>query len=209
MNKNVDELQDLFNSELMTNSIPISNPESLYLKNNQNTIKENKNYKEINNKMLEENCQKQNLEKEIENLNEIIKEKEKEIEELKEENEKSKKNVTSFSNINKRDSSKELENRISLVGEGNEQETIKRLVERLKEIKNENEADKELIKIMKEDQKNMKAKLAGFETFGGKIKDYNEFIKLFNIILKDYKPKKKEQKEALAKLKEHLKKELD
>ena len=62
---------------------------------------------------------------------------------------------------------------------------------------------------MKEDQKNMKAKLAGFETFGGKIKDYNEFIKLFNIILKDYKPKKKEQKEALAKLKEHLKKELD
>ena len=159
--------------------------------------------------MLEENCQKQNLEKEIGNLNEIIKEKEKEIEELKEENEKSKKNVTSFSNINKRDSSKELENRISLVGEGNEQETIKRLVERLKEIKNENEADKELIKIMKEDQKNMKAKLAGFETFGGKIKDYNEFIKLFNLILKDYKPKKKEQKEALAKLKEHLKKELD
>jgi hypothetical protein len=159
--------------------------------------------------MLEENCQKQNLEKEIGNLNEIIKEKEKEIEELREENEKSKKNVTSFSNINKRDSSKELENRISLVGEGNEQETIKRLVERLKEIKNENEADKELIKIMKEDQKNMKAKLAGFETFGGKIKDYNEFIKLFNIILKDYKPKKKEQKEALAKLKEHLKKELD
>ena len=46
MDKNVDELQDLFNSELMTNSIPISNPESLYLKNNQNTIKENKNYKE-------------------------------------------------------------------------------------------------------------------------------------------------------------------
>ena len=55
------------------------------------------------------------MEKEIENLNEIIKEKEKEIEELREENEKSKKNVTSFSNINKRDSSKELENRISLV----------------------------------------------------------------------------------------------
>jgi hypothetical protein len=46
MDKNVDELQDLFNSELMTNSIPISNPESLYIKNNQNLIKDNKNYKE-------------------------------------------------------------------------------------------------------------------------------------------------------------------
>ena len=46
MDKNVDELQDLFNSELMTNSIPISNPESLYIKNNQNIIKDNKNYKE-------------------------------------------------------------------------------------------------------------------------------------------------------------------
>ena len=46
MNKNEDELQDLFNSELMTNSIPISNPESIYINNNQNNLKENKTFKE-------------------------------------------------------------------------------------------------------------------------------------------------------------------
>ena len=45
MDKNVNEMQDLFNSELMTSSIPISNPNFIYL-NNQNVLKENKNYKE-------------------------------------------------------------------------------------------------------------------------------------------------------------------
>ena len=136
---------------------------------------------------------------------------------LKEEIDRNKKN-TSFSNINKKDSNFHgfgdmdhfLKNeRLSIVGEGTDQEKIERLVQKLKEYKNESETNQELIKILKEDHKNMKAKLANFETFGGKIKDYNEFIKLFNICLKDYKPKKKEQKEALAKLKEHLKKELD
>ena len=46
MDKNINEMQDLFNSELMTNSIPISNPESLYIKNNPNILIETKNYKE-------------------------------------------------------------------------------------------------------------------------------------------------------------------
>ena len=45
MDKNVDELQDLFNSELMVNSIPISNSNLLHINNN-NILKENKNYKE-------------------------------------------------------------------------------------------------------------------------------------------------------------------
>ena len=157
--------------------------------------------------MLEENYQRENIEKEIENLNEIIKEKEKEIEELKEENKKissNKKelNFQDFDHISKNE-------RLSLVGEGTDQEKIERLVIKLKEYKNEMETNQELVKILKEDHKNMKAKLAEFETFGGKIKNYNEFIKMFNICLKDYKPKKKEQKEALEKLKEHLKKELD
>ena len=62
---------------------------------------------------------------------------------------------------------------------------------------------------MKEEIKELKSKLKDFETFGGKIKDYNEFIRAFNIIIKDYKPKKNEQKEALELLKNHLKKELD
>ena len=46
MDKNVNEIQDLFNSELMTNSIPISNPESLYVNNNPNILIETKKYKE-------------------------------------------------------------------------------------------------------------------------------------------------------------------
>ena len=141
--------------------------------------------------MLEENYQKENNEKEIENLKEKIKEQEKEIEELKEGLEKSK------------------NDRPSIIGEGSDQEKIEKLLIKLKEYKNESETNQELIKILKEDHKNMKMKLNNFETFGGRIQDYNEFIKLFNLCLKDYKPKKKEQKEALEKLKEHLKKELD
>ena len=179
---------------------------------NNDLIKELENYKQINNKMLEENDKKQNYEKEIENLNEIVKEKEQEIEELKEDLEKSKKNMTANSVFNKKDSGfggGDLEHRLSLVGEGTDQEKIERLVIKLKEYKNESETNQELIKILKDDHKKMKNKLESFETFGGKIKDYNEFIKLFNICLKDYKPKKKEQKEALEKLREHLKKELD
>ena len=94
-------------------------------------------------------------------------------------------------------------------GELSNEEKIERLLKKLNEYKNENDIKDGLVKILKEDLKNMKAKLDDFETFGGKIKDYNEFIKLFNICMKDYKPKKKEQKEALEKLREHFKKEVD
>ena len=183
------------------------------IEKNNDLIKELENYKQINKKMVEENNKKQNYEKEIENLNEVVKEKEQEIEELKEDLEKSKKNVTTNSIFNKKDSGLggygEQEHRLSLVGEGTDQEKIERLVTKLKEYKNEIETNQELVKVLKDEYKQMKAKLENFETFGGKIQDYNEFIKLFNICLKDYKPKKKEQKEALEKLREHLKKELD
>ena len=73
---------------------------------NKDIEKELENYKEINNKMLEENYQKENNEKEIENLKEKIKEQEKEIEELKEGLEKSK------------------NDRPSIIGEGSDQEKI-------------------------------------------------------------------------------------
>ena len=38
------------------------------------------------------------------------------------------------------------------------------------------------------------------ETFSGQLKNYDEFIFLPNKALFDYRPKKKEQKEALNKL---------
>ena len=86
---------------------------------------------------------------------------------------------------------------------------LAKLKERINEYKNQIDMNNELIKILKDDIKNLKQKLTDFETFGGKIANYNEFIRTFNIALKDYKPKKKEQKEALTQLRNHLKKELD
>ena len=53
---------------------------------------------------------------------------------------------------------------------------------------------------MKEDIKNMKAKIKDLETFGGQMKDLNEFISVLNQALLNYKPKKKEQKEALNRI---------
>ena len=46
----------------------------------------------------------------------------------------------------------------------------------------------------------MKAKIRNLETFGGQIKDMNEFIYLLNQVLINYKPKKQEQKDALNKI---------
>ena len=63
-----------------------------------------------------------------------------------------------------------------------------------------NESDKMQIKTLKEDIKIMKAKIKNLETFGGQMKDLNEFISILNQALLNYKPKKKEQKEALNKL---------
>ncbi len=91
----------------------------------------------------------------------------------------------------------------------NDPEKVEKLVERVKEYKNQIDLNNELIKVLKQDIKSLKQKLTNFETFGGKIQNYNEFIRVFNMALKDYKPKKKEQKEALAQLRNHLKKELD
>ena len=46
----------------------------------------------------------------------------------------------------------------------------------------------------------MKEKIKNIQTFSGQLKDFNEFLSLLNKALENYKPKKKEQKEALNKL---------
>ena len=63
-----------------------------------------------------------------------------------------------------------------------------------------NESDKIQIKTLKEDIKMMKAKIKSLETFGGQVKNMTEFIALLNQALLNYKPKKKEQKDALDKI---------
>ena len=112
--------------------------------------------------------------------------------------------------INDEDTSSKFEKSLLNGGDGiSDGEKIERLSERIKEYKNEKDIFEKLLGVLKEDNKKLKKKLTDFETFGGKIGDYNEFIRLFNIAVKNYKPKNKEQKEALEKLKENLKKELD
>lgn len=194
-------------------------------------------FKEINTKLLEENARKQeeinnyennldnnetenndNLLQKIKELNEIIEGKEQQIGELKEEIEKHKNNKNSssdpYSGTNKRESSGEdAKSHTRHPSQGgiqiSDEQKIEKLKERVNDYKNKFELNENLIKLLKEEIKELKNKLKDFETFGGKIKDYNEFIRAFNIIIKDYKPKKNEQKEALDLIKNHLKKELD
>ena len=176
-------------------------------------------YKEINSKILEENSKKQEQiniyenENNINNdkiidLNKIIENREKEIEGLKQELEKlkNKKNNldTSYSGTNKKDSSFGNEGEYMSSNfdthKISDAQKVEKLKERVNEYKNKFELNENLLKILKEEIKELKNKLKVFETFGGKIADYNEFIRAFNILLKDYKPKKKEQKEALNQL---------
>ena len=56
------------------------------------------------------------------------------------------------------------------------------------------------MKALKEDIKALKGKVKYLETFGGQIKDINEFVSLLNQILIGFKPKKKEEKDAVNKL---------
>ena len=63
-----------------------------------------------------------------------------------------------------------------------------------------NESDKMQIKTLKEEIKFMKAKIKNLETLGGQMKDLNEFISVLNQALLNYKPKKKEQKDALNRI---------
>ena len=193
---------------------------------NEQIQNECENYKKINTEILEENEKKQEkinvyennnykdeneiLLKKNNSLTQIIEEKNQEIEELKETiNNMKQKNESPFLGLNKKDSSFKTD-RMSMGGDKiSDAEKVEKLIERIKEYKNEKDLNENLIKLLKEDLKNLNQKLKEFETFGGRISDYNEFIRLFNIILKDYKPSKKQQKEALSQLRAHLKKEVD
>ena len=138
-----------------------------------------------------------------EELNQAIEKKDQEIKQLKEEIEKNKKKknqmVSPFSVFNKNSSFGESgdlssnADRISMGGDGiNDSEKFKKYIERFKEYKNELEEEQQLTKILKDDIKSLKQKL-------------NEIIRLFNLSTKDYKPKKKEQKEAFEQLKNYIK----
>lgn len=58
--------------------------------------------------------------------------------------------------------------------------------------------------VLKDEIKSQKLKNEQLLSFDGRIKDYEEFKDLFRQVSDNYKPKKKEQEDALKKLKEHL-----
>ena len=147
----------------------------------------------------------------LENLKEELKDTKKQIQILIEEN-KNLRNKNN-NNINNEEEEKEIdlnklqnkyENnpfRITMNSQGlNDADKIRLYRERIKECQLINESDKMQIETLKEDIKIFKEKIKNLETFGGQIKDMNEFIFLLNQMLINYKPKKKDQKDALNKI---------
>lgn len=60
------------------------------------------------------------------------------------------------------------------------------------------------LNFLKEEIKSQKAQKEELLNFEGRIKNYEEFKNLFTVSTENYKPKKKEQEDALKKLKDHL-----
>ena len=151
----------------------------------------------LNDELKDKNMQLQKLI----NENKILRNKTKEI--------NSSNNINNFSN-NEEEKEIDLNNnnnlernpfRITMNSQGlSEADKIKLYKERIKELEMTNESDKIQIKTLKDDIKLMKDKIKNLETFGGQIKDINEFIYLLNLSLISYKPKKQEQKDALNKI---------
>ena len=173
-------------------------------KNPTEEFKEKEELKKMNSNLIQENTQsKEKIELiknenneelilNIDNLKEELKDKKLQINNLIKEN-NNLKNFTkksSISGINKLNSN-ELNDEV---------EVINLYKEQIKDLKISNESDKMQIKTLKEDIKDCKKKIKLFESFNGQLKDIDEFITLFNNALENYKPKKKEQKEALNKL---------
>ena len=150
----------------------------------------------------------------LENLKDELKDKDKQIQKLIEDNKNlrnstSKQNlnyINNFNNNNEDEEEKEIELinnpfRPSMNSQGlNDADKIKLYKERIKEFRQINESDKMQIQELKKDIKNLLIKINYCSTFGGQLKDINEFFYLLNQILISCKPQKKEQKDALEKI---------
>ena len=229
-NDNIGEMEDDYgvetfnvkiNNELeeKKNTIERLEKEVNNLKNINNKIKME--YTQLKEKMqLIQSGQDEGFVNTLDNLKEELKDKEKQIQKLIEDNKnlrnKMKNRYTFTKNpINNINNDEEDEKEIDLNNNKNEfnpfrptmnsqgltdADRIKIYKQRLKEFEQNNESDKIQIQTLKEDIKLMKSKIKNLETFGGQIKDMNEFIYLLNQVLINCKPKKKEQKDALNKI---------
>ena len=142
----------------------------------------------------------------LDNLREELKDKNLQIEKLIKENNNLKNNLKKSNIIinDEDDNNNKNENNLyfSAVNSGNlnDEEKIKVYKDQIKDLKLMNESDMIQIKTLKADIKELKEKIKKMETFSGQLKNYDEFVFLLNKALFDYRPKKKEQKEALNKL---------
>ena len=82
----------------------------------------------------------------------------------------------------------------------NDVEKVKFYKNQIKELKITNDSDQIQIKTLKADIKDLKSKMKNIQTFSGQLKDFNEFLNILNKAIENYKPKKKEQKDAFNKL---------
>jgi hypothetical protein len=78
------------------------------------------------------------------------------------------------------------------------------LEESLKEKINKIETEKQ---NLQEELEKVKNKVSEYQNSEGKINDFDEFCKLFDLLFSDFKPEEMEKKEALEKIKKILKKE--
>lgn len=127
------------------------------------------------------------------------------VNQLKSENENlNKKNQELIQTIN------DLKNKQNKENENDDNNTEINLTETLQGQINDlyskiNEIELEKQSLSQELEK-MKNKVNDYQTFEGKIDNYDELVKLFEILFNDYNPENNEQKEALDKLKKFLNK---
>ena len=212
---------EMFNVE-MNKEIEEKNELIEKLERQINNLKESINKKSMENSELKEKLQLMQSGKDeglintLDNLREELKDKQKQIQNLINENKNLRnQNQKSYSmhNINnKYNDTEEKEIDLNNRNERNpfrlttnsqgltDADKIRLYKERIKEYELTNESDKIQIKTLKDTIKELKAKIKDLETFGGQIKDLNEFVYLLNQIFIGYKPKKKEQKDALNKI---------
>lgn len=200
------------------NNIPLSQEIEEKNKKIVNFQKEINNYKSKNNKLFLENSSlKEKLEiiqnehdKTLDKFKNELNDKSLQIQKLTKENNYLK---------NSANNNYEVEREIDLNNIKNENNSLRNIVNstrindsnRIKFLKDEleeyiiiNESHRIQIKTLKEEIKLMKDKIKDLETFGGKMKNIDEFFSLLNQALYNYMPKKKEQKEALNKIMEVL-----
>ena len=176
---------------------------SLFAKNSGSNTNRSEDLNEKNNKLMEENNklkeeiksmkneQEEGLILTIDNLKEELKDKNLQINSLIKEN-------SILRNYSKRFSEGTL-NKVNSK-ELNDKDKINLYREQIKELKLYHDSDAIQIKALKDDIKECKTKMNAMKTFNGQLKDLNEFVELFNTAMNNYKPKKKEQKDAFNKL---------